>query len=151
MAQIQFPTPPAAYSPEAERLRNDAINRVFARARMIRENLEVVHPELLILRDEATGDRYALVVTGAGDIVMRDQATQIDYPLSGGGGGGPPDPHAASHKNGGSDELLLNEFGEPTGSVDFSLQQALSFRVENRTSDPGSPSEGRLWIRTDIS
>ena len=37
--------------------------------------------------------------------------------------GGTPDAHAASHKDEGSDELLLHELGEPTGAVDFSEQQ----------------------------
>jgi hypothetical protein len=38
----------------------------------------------------------------------------------------------------------------PTASVDFLQQQALQFRVENRTSDPGSPAAGELWLRTDL-
>ena len=58
--------------------------------------------------------------------------------------------HATTHKNGGSDELLLHEFGEPTASVEFNQQQALQFRLENRTSDPGSPAVGQMWIRTDL-
>jgi len=37
--------------------------------------------------------------------------------------GGTPDAHAASHKDEGSDELLLNEFGEPDGAIDFAEQQ----------------------------
>ncbi len=63
---------------------------------------------------------------------------------------GVPAAHAASHKNGGSDEILLNEFGEPTGSVEFNQQQSLQFRLENRTSDPGSPAVGQIWLRTDL-
>lgn len=58
--------------------------------------------------------------------------------------------HAATHKNGGSDEILLNELGEPTGSVDFNSQQALNLRIENRTSDPSSPAVGQIWLRTDL-
>lgn len=34
-----------------------------------------------------------------------------------------PQAHAASHKNGGGDEILLNEFGEPTGAVNFDNQE----------------------------
>lgn len=58
--------------------------------------------------------------------------------------------HASRHKNGGADELLLHELGEPTASVEFSQQQALQFVIENRTSDPVSPVAGQLWLRTDL-
>lgn len=58
--------------------------------------------------------------------------------------------HATSHKLGGSDVILLNEFGNPTGSVQFSQQQGLQFRIENRTSDPGAPAVGEVWFRTDL-
>lgn len=58
--------------------------------------------------------------------------------------------HASRHKNGGADEILLHELGEPTTSVEFSQQQALQFVIENRTSDPGSPVSGQLWLRTDL-
>ncbi len=34
--------------------------------------------------------------------------------------------------------------------VDFNQHQGLEFVVENRTSDPGSPVTGQLWIRTDL-
>lgn len=37
--------------------------------------------------------------------------------------------HAATHKNGGSDELLLSDFGEPTAAVKFDGQQATNFIV----------------------
>lgn len=58
--------------------------------------------------------------------------------------------HATTHKNGGSDEILLHELGEPTSSVEFNGQQALTLRIENRTSDPGSPATGQIWLRTDL-
>ncbi len=35
--------------------------------------------------------------------------------------------HAAQHKNGGTDELLLSDFGEPTAAVKFDGQQATNF------------------------
>lgn len=34
--------------------------------------------------------------------------------------------------------------------VDFNQHQGIEFVVENRTSDPGSPVTGQLWIRTDL-
>jgi hypothetical protein len=46
--------------------------------------------------------------------------------------------------------LLLNELGVPDGPVYFGGQQALDFVLENRTSDPGSPVEGQIWLRTDL-
>jgi hypothetical protein len=74
----------------------------------------------------------------------------MSYNPSAGGGGGAPSAHASSHADGGSDELLLSDFGDPTTAVEFAQQQALQFRVENRTSDPGAPAVGQLWIRTDL-
>lgn len=35
-------------------------------------------------------------------------------------------------------------------SIDYNGQQAVSFRLENRTSDPESPVIGQIWLRTDI-
>ncbi|MCD6531263.1 hypothetical protein J7K99_02325 [bacterium] len=36
------------------------------------------------------------------------------------------------------------------GTVDFNKNQAVNFRIENRTSEPSSPSVGQIWIRTDL-
>ena len=44
----------------------------------------------------------------------------------------------------------LDQMAAPSASVDFNGQQALNFRIENRTSDPGSPATGQIWLRTDI-
>lgn len=44
----------------------------------------------------------------------------------------------------------LDEGPLPTASVSFNDQQALSFRIENRTSDPGAPTTGQIWLRTDL-
>lgn len=64
--------------------------------------------------------------------------------------GGAPATHATSHQSGGSDALTLNSLANPVASVQFSQQQALQFRVENRTSDPGAPAVGEVWLRTDL-
>jgi len=64
--------------------------------------------------------------------------------------GDAPTAHAASHKLGGGDVILLNEFGNPTGSIEFNQQQGLQFRLENRTSDPVSSAVGEIWLRTDL-
>ena len=34
--------------------------------------------------------------------------------------------------------------------ANFSQQQAVGMRIENRTSDPGSPAVGQIWFRTDL-
>ena len=36
------------------------------------------------------------------------------------------------------------------GTVDFNKNQAVNFRLENRTSEPSSPAVGQIWIRTDL-
>ncbi len=79
------------------------------------------------------------VTTGTG--VLSTAVADTDYAAA---------THASRHKNGGADELLLHELGEPTASVEFAQQQALQFVIENRTSDPVSPVTGQLWLRTDL-
>ena len=44
----------------------------------------------------------------------------------------------------------LNNIPAPTGSVNINDQQMLSMRIENRTSDPGTPTTGQIWLRTDL-
>jgi hypothetical protein len=44
----------------------------------------------------------------------------------------------------------LDAIPAPVASVNFSGQQTVSFRIENRTSDPGAPSAGQIWLRTDL-
>lgn len=46
--------------------------------------------------------------------------------------------------------VKLNELQNPDGSIVFSEQQALELAVENRTSDPATPVDGQLWLRTDL-
>lgn len=50
----------------------------------------------------------------------------------------------------GSGAGTLDTIDPPVASVDFADQQALSFRIENRTSDPGTPTTGQIWLRTDL-
>ena len=57
-------------------------------------------------------------------------------------------PIAHTHTSG--DLPDLDGITPPNASVNFNGQQALSFRVENRTGDPVSPEVGRLWLRTDL-
>ena len=44
----------------------------------------------------------------------------------------------------------LDAFANPVASLDFAQQETLQFVIENRTSDPGSPVAGQLWLRTDL-
>jgi hypothetical protein len=44
----------------------------------------------------------------------------------------------------------LSAFADPVAAVDFAQQQSLQFVIENRTSDPGSPVSGQIWLRTDL-
>ena len=44
----------------------------------------------------------------------------------------------------------LSALADPDASIEFAKQQALQFVVENRTSDPGSPADGQIWLRTDL-
>lgn len=46
--------------------------------------------------------------------------------------------------------MPLNTLAPPTGSVDFSQQESLQFRIENRTDDPVAPAVGQIWLRTDL-
>ena len=44
----------------------------------------------------------------------------------------------------------LDTFANPVAAMDFAQQQTLQFVIENRTSDPGSPVSGQVWLRTDL-
>lgn len=44
----------------------------------------------------------------------------------------------------------LDTFANPVASMDFAQQQTLQFVIENRTSDPGSPVSGQMWLRVDL-
>ena len=67
---------------------------------------------------------------------------------------------AASHAHAGGDITsgtvaaarlpTLDAITAPVAAVNFAQQQATSFVIENRTSDPGSPVAGQLWLRTDL-
>lgn len=44
----------------------------------------------------------------------------------------------------------LSGLADPDASIEFANQQALQFVIENRISDPDSPVDGRIWLRTDL-
>jgi hypothetical protein len=68
-------------------------------------------------------------VTGSTSTFVRSDGTAA---TPGGGGG------------------TLDTIPAPVASVDFAQQQALQFRIENRTSDPAAPAVGEIWLRTDL-
>ena len=83
---------------------------------------------------EADGDLIVGTAAGAVDVITVGNEGDVLTVVSGvpdWAAPGAPGAHAASHKNGGGDEILLNEFGEPTGAVAFNGQQATDFVVQN--------------------
>lgn len=90
-----------------------------------------------------------------GDPVLRwpyavDNESRAGTSTGGGGTGnvvGPPGAidGAVARFNGTSGTLI-----KATGTADFGQYQAINFVIENRTSDPASPVEGQIWLRTDL-
>lgn len=44
----------------------------------------------------------------------------------------------------------LSALADPDASIEFAKQQALQFVIEKRTSDPPTPVDGQIWLRTDL-
>jgi hypothetical protein len=61
---------------------------------------------------------------------------------------GAPASHATTHKNGGSDELLLNELGEPTGDIECNDQEFNGLVLENSVSDTATAHLGKVYFKT---
>lgn len=74
------------------------------------------------------GDKGDIVVSGAGTVWSFD-ATALASAVQ---------------------AYTLDTFANPVADVDFAQQEALQFVIENRTSDPGSPVTGQIWLRTDL-
>lgn len=61
-----------------------------------------------------------------------------------------PKAHAASHKSGGGDVINLDEFGDPTGNIQFNKKQGLQLAVHvtsNLASLP-TPVDGQIALNT---
>lgn len=74
------------------------------------------------------GDKGDIVVSGAGTVWSFD-ATDLASAV-----------HA----------YTLDTFANPVAAMDFAQQQSQRFVIENRTSDPGAPVAGEIWLRTDL-
>jgi hypothetical protein len=59
-----------------------------------------------------------------------------------------PAAHAASHKNGGADELLLHELGEPTGDVECAGQEFNDFVLQKSAGDPATPVVAKAYFKS---
>jgi hypothetical protein len=46
--------------------------------------------------------------------------------------------------------VTLDAIANPVAAMDFAQQQSQRFVIENRTSDPGAPVAGEVWLRTDL-
>lgn len=68
-------------------------------------------------------------------------------------GSNAPQAHAASHKNGGTDEILLNELGEPTGAIEVNgqeVQNLVAHQVADEAARLGlTPVVGKLAFQVD--
>lgn len=56
--------------------------------------------------------------------------------------------HATDHKNGGGDEILLHELGEPTAKVPFAGKEGGDFCLENLAANPAVPVLGKIYFKT---
>ena len=59
-----------------------------------------------------------------------------------------PNAHAADHKDGGGDDLDLDELGDPTGNVNFAQKQATALALDVQATAPGTPVEGQVYFNS---
>ena len=59
-----------------------------------------------------------------------------------------PAVHEASHKSGGGDEILLNEFGDPTGAIEINKQALVNLVIDPQAVAPGTPVDGQAYFDT---
>lgn len=57
--------------------------------------------------------------------------------------------HATTHKNGGTDEILLHEFGEPTSAININGQQLTDAVLHTSAEVPSTAVLGKIYFDTD--
>ncbi|GAI45419.1 unnamed protein product, partial [marine sediment metagenome] len=111
----------------------------------IMESLMAAKGDLIGASDNDTP--LILSVGTNGQVLVADsgEATGLKWAAAGA--------HAASHKDGGADEILLHEFGEPTAAVPFDGQQATDLVIHTVADDAGksglTPLVGKICWQTD--
>jgi len=125
----------------------------------VSEDGTVTYDGLALLQELATagggggavsdGDYGDVVVSAAGTVWSIDTATAASYRARASHTG---TQLAATISNLATtvQAYTLDAFADPVAAVDFGQQQALRLRIENRTSDPGAPATGEIWLRTDL-
>ena len=95
------------------------------------------------------GDYGDVVVSGAGTVWAIDTATAASYRARASHTG---TQLAATVSNLATtvQAYTLDTFANPVAAMDFAQQQSQRFVIENRTSDPGAPVAGEIWLRTDL-
>lgn len=57
-----------------------------------------------------------------------------------------PSTHEATHKSGGGDEILLNEFGDPTGSIEINKQALVNPVIDPQATSIPWPNSTQLRL-----
>ena len=115
-----------------------------------------------VMESDFTAQGDLIVGSGVGTAVVLGKGTAGQV-LSVGGEGtsglqwadpGTPAAHAASHKNSGSDELLLHELGEPTGAVAINGQQLTDHVIHTVATQTAREAlaavVGKIVFQTDV-
>ena len=117
-----------------------------------------------VMESDFTAKGDLIVGSGVGTaVILPISGVEDGSVLSKGGAGasglqwaapGSPAAHATSHKDGGSDELLLHELGEPTGAVPINGQQLTDHVIHTVANETArlalTPVVGKLAFQSDV-